>query len=38
MQSVFQLIKSNAIENEKLAAIRDSLLPRLMSGKLRVKN
>jgi len=36
MQSVFQLIKSNAIENEKLAAIRDSLLPRLMSGKLRV--
>ena len=38
MQAEFQLIKSNAIENEKLSAIRDSLLPRLMSGKLRVNN
>jgi len=36
MEPVFQQIKTNSIENEKLAAIRDSLLPRLMSGRLRV--
>ena len=36
LEPIFGQIKSNAIENEKLSAIRDSLLPRLMSGKLRV--
>ena len=36
MKPVFQQIKTNSIENEKLSAIRDSLLPRLMSGKLKI--
>src|SRR3989344_2208693 len=36
MKPVFQQIKTNSIKNEKLSAIRDSLLPRLMSGKLKI--
>ena len=32
----FEQIKRNSIENERLADIRDLLLPRLMSGKIRV--
>lgn len=36
MQPIFQQIRANAIENTKLIATRDSLLPRLMSGKLRI--
>ncbi|MGD9129267.1 MAG: restriction endonuclease subunit S [Candidatus Woesebacteria bacterium] len=36
MEPIFQQIKINALENEKLSSIRGSLLPRLMSGKLRV--
>ncbi len=36
VESIFEQVMLNAIENERLSAIRDSLLPRLMSGKLRV--
>lgn len=35
MEPIFEQIKANSLENIKLASIRDSLLPRLMSGKLR---
>jgi type I restriction enzyme S subunit len=34
--SMAEKIKLNIRENEKLAEIRDSLLPRLVSGKIRV--
>ncbi|MFA5871585.1 MAG: restriction endonuclease subunit S [Parcubacteria group bacterium] len=34
---LFEKIKKNGQENEELILIRDSLLPRLMSGKIRVK-
>ncbi|MBU0974379.1 restriction endonuclease subunit S [Patescibacteria group bacterium] len=34
---IFEQVVLKAMENEKLSAIRDSLLPRLMNGKLRVK-
>ncbi|PCG19223.1 restriction endonuclease subunit S [Brachyspira sp. G79] len=37
IKSIFDMIKSNQIENQKLASIRDTLLPRLMSGEIRVK-
>lgn len=33
--SLFEKIKGNTMENRKLSEIRDSLLPRLISGKLR---
>lgn len=33
---IMRLIKINSIENQKLAAIRDSLLPKLMSGEIKV--
>lgn len=36
MTPVTDLIINNSVENETLSQIRDSLLPRLMSGKLRV--
>ncbi|MHC6592511.1 restriction endonuclease subunit S [Arthrobacter sp. C152] len=35
---LFDLIASSETENESLAATRDTLLPQLMSGKLRVKD
>ncbi len=38
MEPVFQRIKTNALENEILSLLRDSLLPRLMSGRLRVSS
>lgn len=34
---IFELISRNCFEIENLSGIRDSLLPRLMSGKIRVK-
>ncbi len=34
---VFETIKANSRENMRLTLVRDSLLPRLMSGKIRVK-
>jgi type I restriction enzyme S subunit len=37
IKPLFEKIKTNSIEIETLSQIRDSLLPRLMSGKLRVK-
>ena len=37
IKSIFDMIKSNQIENQKLASIRDTLLPKLMSGEIRVK-
>ena len=36
MQPIFELIISNRIESRKLAALRDELLPKLMSGELDV--
>jgi type I restriction enzyme S subunit len=35
---MFQTIGENKKQNTKLAELRDSLLPRLMSGKLDVSN
>ena len=34
----FEAMRKNAIENMKLAAMRDSLLPKLMSGELDVSD
>ena len=36
MQLIFELIISNRIESRKLAALRDELLPKLMSGEIDV--
>lgn len=36
MEPIFNQIKANSLENIKLASIRDLLLPRLMSGRLKV--
>ena len=33
---VFNVIKNNSIENLRLAALRDTLLPKLMSGEIDV--
>ena len=38
LQPIYDLIISNRIENEKLALIRDTLLPKLMFGELDVSN
>lgn len=37
MSPIIDLIKSNSVENRRLATLRDLLLPRLMSGKIRTK-
>ena len=36
VKEMFENIKFNSIENEKLSQLRDTLLPKLMSGELRV--
>lgn len=36
MQPIFELIISNRIESRKLAALRDELLPKLMSGEIDI--
>lgn len=38
MKPIIDCIIANRIENRKLAAVRDALLPKLMSGKLNVAN
>ena len=38
MQPIFELIISNRIESRKLAALRDELLPKLMSGEIDVSS
>ena len=38
MNPIFSLIISNRIEARKLAALRDELLPKLMSGEIDVSN
>ena len=38
ISSIFILIKQNREENMKLSAIRDALLPKLMSGEIDVEN
>lgn len=38
LQPMYDLIISNRIENRKLAALRDTLLPQLMSGELDVSD
>lgn len=38
LQPIYDLIIANRIENKKLAEIRDTLLPRLMSGELDVSD
>ena len=35
---IMECIKTNSIENRRLAELRDTLLPRLMSGELKVQN
>lgn len=37
-EPIYQAVLSNSIENLRLAALRDSLLPKLMSGELDVSN
>lgn len=37
-QPLFDLIVSNQFENQRLSALRDALLPKLMSGELDVSN
>ncbi len=34
LQPIYEMIISNRIENKKLAATRDTLLPKLMSGEI----
>ena len=36
LQPIYDLVISNRIENKKLALLRDTLLPKLMSGKLDI--
>ena len=38
LQPIYDLIISNRIENKKLALLRNTLLPKLMSGELDVSN
>lgn len=38
LQPIYDLIISNRIENKKLALLRDTLLPKLMSGELDISN
>ena len=38
MQPIFELMISNRIESHKLAALRDELLPKLMSGEIDVSD
>ena len=38
IQPIFAQIRSLRAENDRLAAIRDTLLPKLMSGELDVSN
>ena len=38
MQPIFELIISNRIESRKLAALRDELLPKLMTGEINVSD
>ena len=35
---IYDKIVSNSLENTRLAAIRDALLPKLMSGEIDVSN
>ena len=35
-EPIYQAVLSNSIENLRLAALRDSLLPKLMSGEIDV--
>ena len=37
-QSVFSKVYANGLENEQLALVRDTLLPKLMSGEIDVSN
>lgn len=37
MKSFFSIIETNNLQSQKLSQIRDALLPKLMSGKIRVK-
>jgi len=37
-EPIFKMIRSNAIENQRLVAIRDTLLPKLMSGEIDVSD
>ncbi len=37
-EPIYQALLSNSIENMRLAVLRDSLLPKLMSGEIDVSN
>jgi type I restriction enzyme S subunit len=37
-QSMYRIIYSNGLENEQLSVVRDTLLPRLMSGEIDVSD
>ena len=36
--TLFMKMKSNSLENLRLASLRDALLPKLMSGEIDVSN
>ena len=38
VSSLFKKILNNARENERLASLRDTLLPKLMNGEINVEN
>ena len=38
VQPMYKILEYNEIENKKLAKLRDTLLPKLMSGELDVSN
>lgn len=38
IHTCYEKIEANIIENQRLAALRDALLPRLMSGELDVSS
>ena len=38
VEPMYQSILTNTIENQRLAAFRDTLLPKLMSGEIDVSN
>jgi type I restriction enzyme S subunit len=38
VSTMFQVIRNNSLENRRLSALRDALLPKLMSGEINVSD
>ena len=38
VENIMQKILANLLENQTLAELRDTLLPKLMSGEIRIKD